>query len=130
MFAPPLSICAAIFNGPIFDARERVGGDPTFGSLFVFFNRNRTISKTIWWDTGGFCIFAKKLSKGRFKTPATPSSGAQHVEMDAKDVALLLAGIDLTRVKRQKRWNPKNNKRAPQRAFSKKKFDPKQPPPA
>ena len=118
------------FNGLAIDARERVGGDPTSGSLFVFFNRNRTISKTIWWDTGGFCIFAKKLSKGRFKIPATPSSGVQHVEMDAKDVALLLAGIDLTRVKRQKRWNPKNNKKAPRRAFSKKKFDPKQPPPA
>ena len=100
------------FNGLAIDARERVGGDPTSGSLFVFFNRNRTISKTIWWDTGGFCIFAKKLSKGRFKIPAPPLSGAQHVEMDAKDVALLLAGIDLSRVKRQKKWNPKKKKRA------------------
>ena len=100
------------FNGLAIDARERIGGEPTSGSLFVFFNRNRTISKTLWWDTGGFCIFAKKLSKGRFKIPAPPKFGAQHVEMDAKDLALILAGIDLSQAKRQKRWNQKRNKYA------------------
>jgi len=35
------------FNGLAIDARERIGGDPVSGALFVLFNRNRTICKII-----------------------------------------------------------------------------------
>ena len=95
------------FNGLAIDARERIGGDPVSGALFVFFNRNRTICKIIWWASGGFCIFAKRLSKGRFKAPRIPPTGTQHVEMEACEVALILEGIDLSAAKRLPRWSPK-----------------------
>ncbi len=95
------------FNGLAISARELVGGDPLSGQLFVFFNRNRNICKALWWASGGFCLFAKRLSQGRFKMPTEPPIGQEHVEMDAAELALILEGIDLSASKRQVRWHPK-----------------------
>jgi transposase len=76
------------FNGLAISTRELVGGNPLSGELFVFFNRGRNLSKAIWWGSGGFCIFAKRLSRGRFRVPTEPAFGQQHVEMDAAELAL------------------------------------------
>jgi transposase len=98
------------FNGLAISTRELIGGDPLSGQLFVFFNRNRNICKALWWASGGFCVFAKRLSRGRFRVPSEPPIGQQHVEMDAADLALILEGIDLAASKRQVRWHPKREK--------------------
>ena len=96
------------FNGLAIDTRERLGLDPLSGCLAVFFNRNKNICKALWWASGGFCIFAKRLSRGKFRVPAEPEIGKQHVEMDAAELALILEGIDLVATKRRVRWNPKS----------------------
>jgi transposase len=89
------------FIGLAIETRERIGGNPTSGSLFVFFKRTRTIRKTLWWDTGGFCIFTKKLSKARFKIAALRKYGAQHVQMDVKYLVVILAGLDRSKAKKK-----------------------------
>lgn len=99
------------FNGLAISTRELVGGDPLSGELFVFFNRGRNICKAFWWASGGFCIFAKRLSRGKFRVPAEPPLGQQHVQMDAADLALILEGIDLVATERRVRWNPKRRKK-------------------
>jgi transposase len=81
------------FNGLAIDARERIGNEPVSGTFRFFFNRNRTICKIILWASGGFCLFAKRLSKGSSKAPRIPPTGTQHVEMEACEVALILEGI-------------------------------------
>jgi transposase len=40
--------------------------DPFGGALFVFYNRDRTAMKILCYDGQGFCLFAKRLSKGKF----------------------------------------------------------------
>lgn len=86
-------------------AREVVRVDPLSGHLFVFFNRTRDLLKVLWWDGGGFCIFAKRLEAGRFRLPELPED-ASSVSMDAVELALILEGIDVKGAKRLPRWNP------------------------
>jgi transposase len=93
------------FDGLAVAAREIVGGDPLSGHLFVFFNRTADICKALWWASGGFCLFAKRLARGRFKLPAT-AVGATHLVMDAAELALILEGLDLSNAHRRTRWEP------------------------
>ena len=106
------------FNGLAISTRELIGGDPLSGALFVFFNRGGNLCKALWWASGGFCIFAKRLSRGRFRMPTEPPAGSQHVEMDATDLALILEGIDLVATKRRPRWNPARTKKVRPRSIS------------
>ncbi len=113
------------FNGVAISTRELIGGNPLSGELFVFFNRGRTICKALWWASGGFCLFAKRLSRGRFRVPTEPPLGQQHVEMDAAELALILEGIDLSGAERLVRWKPKPAKSAHQSAPSVPNLDPR-----
>jgi transposase len=45
----------------------------------------------------------KRLERGTFQRPPGTTRGVQ-VEMDATDLALLLSGIELTSVKRRRRY--------------------------
>ena len=40
--------------------------DPSCGAWFVFINRRRTQLKILAYEAGGYCIWAKRLEKGRF----------------------------------------------------------------
>lgn len=46
--------------------REVLHSDPFSGYLFVFRNRRGTSVKILCYDTQGFCLLQKRLSKGRF----------------------------------------------------------------
>lgn len=39
--------------------------DPTCGSVYVFFNRNRTLMKLLHWERGGYVIYYKRMEVGR-----------------------------------------------------------------
>lgn len=96
------------FDGLAIAARQVIGGDPLSGHLFVFFNRRTDICKALWWSSGGFCLFAKRLARGRFNFPRAPPPGQAHVEMSAGELALILEGIDLRGAKKRTRWQPKS----------------------
>ncbi|MFC1611750.1 IS66 family insertion sequence element accessory protein TnpB [Myxococcota bacterium] len=98
------------WNGLANATRELIGGNPVSGELFVFFNRSRNICKTLWWSSGGFCLFGKRLARGKFRVPDEPAFGTQHVEMGAAELALILEGIDLVATKKRLRWNPAKGK--------------------
>lgn len=76
-------------------------GDPYSGHLFLFRNRRGDRLKILVWDRSGFWVLYKRLEKGTFAWPDTTAGGA--VTMSASDVALLLAGIDLSQTK-SRRW--------------------------
>jgi transposase len=80
------------------------------GHLFVFLGRRLDRCKVLFFDRGGFVLYYKRLEKGRFRMPPVSGDGAA-VEMDATGLAMLLDGIDVSRVRRPDPWRP-----APRRA--------------
>lgn len=48
-------------------SRKVLHSDFFSGYLFVFINRRRTMIKVLYFDTQGFWLCQKRLSKGRFK---------------------------------------------------------------
>ncbi len=65
--------------------------DPLGPTLFVFFNRRRTLLKALYWDRTGFCLVAKRLERGRFLLPGND----RLQELDERRLRLLLDGITL-----------------------------------
>ena len=74
--------------------------NPMSGHLFVFTNKRRDRVKVLFWDRTGFVIWYKRLEEGRFRFPSTPEPGANHVELEAGQLTLLLEGIDLSGARR------------------------------
>jgi transposase len=83
--------------------RAQLKHDPLSGSLFLFVGRGKDRIKLLYWDTDGFAIWYKRLEEGTFRLPSPKQAGAS-VELKASELAMLLAGIDLTSVKRRKRF--------------------------
>jgi transposase len=76
--------------------RERLGGEPKNGSLFVFFGRRRDRLKILFWDKTGYCILYKRLDRGTFRFPHVIEPGARHLAIDPEELALLLEGLELS----------------------------------
>ena len=85
--------------------RSVFGLDPFSGHLFVFLGKRRDRCKILVWDRGGFVVYYKRLEKGRFSVP-TKADGSGPVSIDATDLAMLLDGIDVSRVQRPDLWKP------------------------
>lgn len=81
--------------------------EPLDGTLFLFRNRNGTALKGLVWTFGGFSMFYKKLERGRFRWP---SSDTDRATMTPAELAALLEGIDLSKARRLRRWNPENQR--------------------
>lgn len=77
--------------------------DPLAGDLFIFINRRGTQVRILFWDGDGYCFLAKRLERGTFRR-LTDASGKRHLEIDAAELAMLLAGIDAREVSRRKRY--------------------------
>jgi transposase len=85
-----------------------VGGvldlDPTSGHLFCFFNRRATQVRVLFWDRTGYCIYAKRLARGRFSLAALVVGDAKVVQVEAAELSLVLEGIDLAGATRRARF--------------------------
>ncbi len=75
------------------------------GDLFIFVSRRGDRTKVLTWDNGGFVLFYKRLEQGRFRLP-TFREGALGARLQSSQLAMLLDGIDLSRVRRPKQWVP------------------------
>ena len=75
------------------------------GHLFVFVSRRRDRVKVLTWDSGGFVISYKRLEQGRFRLPVFQDD-ALGAQLDSTQLAMLLDGIDLSHVRRPKKWAP------------------------
>lgn len=80
-----------------------IGEDPLSGHLFVFRSRRGDRLKILVWDRDGFVLWYKRLEKGVFKMPRV-DGGARSVEMRASELAMVLDGIDVSRLKRVARY--------------------------
>jgi transposase len=91
------------FDGLAQMVREFLGADPLSGHLFVFRNKRGDRVKLLYWDSDGLAIWYKRLEEGTFRFPA-PAEKGDGVEIRAADLTMLLDGVDLNSVKRQKRY--------------------------
>jgi len=79
------------------------GLDVFSGHLFAFISKRRNRAKILAWDRGGFVLFYKRLERGRFKLPSIDSDT---VRLDAAQLTMLLDGVDLQKVHRNRAWEP------------------------
>lgn len=79
------------FDGLVGLVKNALGEDPLSGTLYVFINRRRTYVKSVYWDRTGFCLFAKRLERGRFTLPGDKET----FELSEQAFRLLLDGIVL-----------------------------------
>jgi len=80
-----------------------IGQDPLGGHLFVFRSRRGDRLKILVWDRDGFVLWYKRLEAGVFKLPEV-EAGARSVELRASELAMVLDGIDMSRLKRVPRY--------------------------
>ena len=84
-----------------------IGESPLSGHLFVFRSRCNTRLKVLAWDRDGYVLWYKRLEAGVFKLPRL-APGARSVELRASELAMLLEGIDLAKLKRTPRYQLPN----------------------
>lgn len=80
-----------------------IGQDPLSGHLFVFRSRRGDRLKILVWDRDGFVLWYKRLEAGTFKLPRV-QAGASSVELRASELAMVLDGIDVSKLKRVARY--------------------------
>ena len=83
--------------------RTVIGEDPLGDSLFIFRSRRGDRLKILTFDRDGFVTWYKRLETGVFKLPRV-SPGARSVELRASELAMILDGIDMTKLKRVPRY--------------------------
>ncbi|MFW8567381.1 IS66 family insertion sequence element accessory protein TnpB [Orrella sp. 11846] len=106
MFFPEGNIQVHLYGQPV-DMRKSFDGlyamvrhamqlNPLSGALFVFINRRVNQMKVLYWDRTGFCIWAKRLERGRFISNWNEITSR---EIDWTALKLLLEGIEPKRQK-------------------------------
>jgi transposase len=88
------------FDGLAGCVQQILQADPLSGHLFVFFNRRRTLVKVLMWDRSGYCLFCKRLERGRFVLDDADTVNAQSVAR----LQLVLEGIDLRGARQRTRF--------------------------
>jgi len=81
--------------------RHALGADPLGGEVFVFVNRRRTQMKCLYFAGDGYCLWGKRLERGRFQV-SWGGPARQALEWSAW--RCIVEGIDLRSVRRLKRY--------------------------
>ncbi len=71
--------------------------------LFIFHSRRRDRLKILTWDRDGFVVWYKRLEAGVFKSPRV-KEGSRSMELRASELAMILDGIDMTKLRRAPRY--------------------------
>ena len=101
MFFPEGQVRVFLYGEPV-DMRKSFTGlyaltkgelkqDPLSGHLFVFVNRRGDYLKCLYFDRTGFCLWAKRLERGRF---VSNWARVATRELDWTGLKLLLEGIE------------------------------------
>lgn len=99
------------FDGLTAIVENQLEEDVYSGNLFVFVSKRGDRVKILYWDRGGFIQFYKRLEKGRFKLPKGGDACAS-IDLESAQLAMLIEGIDYSRVRTPIRWEPKKNVRS------------------
>ncbi len=89
------------YNGLSALVKNHLQQNPLNGDLFVFINRKRTQMKAIYFESGGYCIWGKRLEQGTF---ATLHSQSDTLTISWAQLRCLLEGMDIQIIKQRKRF--------------------------
>jgi len=67
--------------------------NPQSGDIYVFRNRNCDIVRVLFHDQHGYCLFTKRLDRGRFKWVADRSQGSGELQITAAALGELLTYV-------------------------------------
>ena len=81
---------------------QKMLNDPLSGNVFVFSNRKKNAVKVLAYDSQGFWLCHKRLSKGFFKYWPTSSNSA--VELSVSQLQVLLYKGDPAQIKNEEPW--------------------------
>ncbi len=94
------------FDGLSGLVQECFSQDLLTGHLFLFLNRRGDRIKILYWDNDGYAMWYKRLERGTFRFPTASSADeTKGVEVKAADLMMLLDGVDLGSVRRQRRYS-------------------------
>ena len=91
------------FDGLCGLVKEHLRTDVTDGGVFIFLNRRRNAIKLLKWEGDGLSIYHKRLEQGVFEEPKKSADGTQII-IDSDQLSLILQGIRLSSVVRNKRF--------------------------
>lgn len=113
-FSMPVHLCCSPtdmrknFNGLCAIITSGFKKDPLRDGIFVFVNKQRDRMKLLVWDRHGYWLLYKRLEAGRFQMPptdeASPSTN-ESLRITYEQLMLIIEGIDLSTVKRVKRFS-------------------------
>src|SRR5437588_10817063 len=90
------------FDGLFNLVRSRLQADPLSGHLFIFRDRTADRLEVLSWGGHGLCLFCQRLEAGRYHFP--DAADATRIDLTAGQFQMILDGIDLSRVRRFKRF--------------------------
>jgi len=91
------------FDGLSGLVRQHLSHPLLSGDVFIFVNRRRDRIKLLMWDQTGFALYYKRLEAGTFELPLTKVEETS-LELRWSELVLLLEGIEMSSVKRRKRY--------------------------
>ncbi len=91
------------YDGLMAIVQAEFARDIRLGDYFMFLNKRRDRIKIMWWDRDGLAIFMKRLEAGTVQKPII-TSDAKSLLIDQAQLAMLLTGIDVSNIKRRKRY--------------------------
>ncbi len=81
---------------------EKFEKDVFSGQIFVFCSQNKKIIKVLYWEKNGFCLWCKRLEKGKF---LWPNSHAEILQLNFTELRWLLDGLNPLETKGHKDLN-------------------------
>ena len=73
--------------------RNKIGGDPMNGDVYIFVNKRRNRIKLLHYETGGMVIYAKMLDRGTFGMPIPGSKEVVTSSIQWEDLLKMVEGI-------------------------------------
>jgi transposase len=101
-FAPDVDLRLG-FDGLATLVHTQLKADPLSGHLFIFTNRAADRIKVLYWGGHGLCLWCQRLETGRYHFPEATPAG---IELTSSQFQMIVDGIDLSRVRRFKRYSP------------------------
>jgi len=90
------------FDGLAAIAQNVLSLQAASGDWFVFINRRRTQIKILYFDADGYCIWAKRLERGRFQPVRHEGD---RLQLDLAQLQCLISGIDWQNARKNKRFS-------------------------
>jgi len=84
-------------------AQQMTRQDPRAGHLFLFRSRGGGRLKVLYWDKDGYALWYERREEGTFKLPKVAAEQPS-VELRASELAMILDGIDVSKLKRLPRY--------------------------